>query len=65
MPKKNAEIAPVAWQLARERIGLELRKRYGTSEQLPSRLIAMLEEWGHKSEALAANRFVSPGTPAE
>jgi hypothetical protein len=45
---------PLAWQLARERIGQELRKRYRTPAELPATLLALVRKLDEKSEDLIA-----------
>jgi hypothetical protein len=41
------------WQIARERIGQDLRERYALSEQLPLRLLALVKGLDKRSEELA------------
>jgi hypothetical protein len=43
---------PLAWQLARERIGQGLRKRYPIPAELPPQLLALVRKLDDKSEDL-------------
>jgi len=61
MSENRAEIDPLAWQLARERVGLELRKYYDTSEEFPAGLIDLLRELERVSRLVIVDRLSSPG----
>jgi len=65
MPEKRAEIDPLAWQLARERVGLELRKYYDTSEEFPAGLIDLLRELERMSRPVIVDRLSSPEAPKD
>ena len=41
------------WQIARERIGQDLRERYELSQELPRRLLALVRELDNRSADLA------------
>lgn len=60
MPSFSAQMADLyeqyrshGWQIARERIGQDLRERYELSQKLPHRLLALVRELDNKSADLA------------
>jgi hypothetical protein len=44
MSTQRAHYEPFAWWLTRERIGQDLRERYPALQELPSRLLALVEK---------------------
>jgi hypothetical protein len=44
MAKQNVQFEPDAWSLAREAIGLTLRKRYAVPTELPPKLLALVRK---------------------
>jgi hypothetical protein len=44
MSTQRAHYEPFAWWLTRERIGQDLRERYPALQELPSRLVALVEK---------------------
>ena len=44
MSTQRAHFEPFAWWLARERIGQDLRERYPALQEVPSRLLALVEK---------------------
>jgi len=48
-----AKYHPLAWQIARERIGQDLRERYELSQELPLRLLGLLRQLDKRSADLA------------
>jgi hypothetical protein len=46
MSRQRVHYEPFAWWLTRERIGHDLRERYPALQELPSRLLALVEKLG-------------------
>jgi hypothetical protein len=60
MGTQSARYEPVAWWLARERIGADLREYYAASQELPSQIRALVKRLG---DAIEGNRFREKSSP--
>ena len=59
MLNERAQYEPLAWWVTRERLGQDLRERYGVPEKLPPRLRALVR----KLDAVEGKRLSRESSP--
>ena len=64
MGTQSARYEPFAWWLARERIGVDLRKYYAAPQELPSKILALIERLGATVEGHQLREESTPDSPS-
>jgi hypothetical protein len=60
----NAHYEQFAWWLARERIGADLREYYAAPQELPSKILALIEKLGATVEGDPFREESTPDRPS-